>query len=86
MASQLKTGTLVKEFELDDLSQGNWIINLKYVSDTAATKTAPFLTYTSYEDYATNTEKKYVKIIPLAQITSKVTIDNFIINSSNYEN
>ncbi|MFC4689320.1 carboxypeptidase-like regulatory domain-containing protein [Dokdonia genika] len=86
MASQLRTGTLVKEFELDDLSQGKWIINLNYVADSAITKTTPFLTYTSYEDYATDTEKKKVKIIPLAQITSKVTIDNFIINSSNYEN
>ena len=83
VSTNLKTGNMVKEFELDALSEGEWIINLSYLNDNGNSKTAPYLKYTLYTDYATAEERQETQIIALERITQKNTIDNIIINQSN---
>lgn len=86
VSTDLKVGKMIKEFELDSESQGEWLINLSVLNDNMNPKTAPYLKYTLYRDYATSKEKKELKIIPLEKIAQKTTIDNITINQSTYEN
>lgn len=82
----IKNGMMIQEFELDNLSEGEWLINLSYLSENTNSKESPYLKYTLYSDYGTSLEKKETKIISLSQMGQKTTIDRININQSNYEN
>lgn len=86
VTADVRSGKMIKEFELDDTSQRAWIVNLTYTNDTENSKTAPYLKYTLYTEYATSNEKQETRIIPFEQITQKTTIDTFINNQTTYEN
>lgn len=80
LKQEVDDGISMKEFIIDDDTNGRWLINIKYEGPDE--KTIPVvLKYTLYQNYGLPEETKTIKTVQLDQFQDKVTLDSFI-NSS----
>ena len=73
----IKNGYNSEEFIIDDAESGEWIINIRNITDEEL-KNPTYLKYTVYKNYGLENESKSIKIIKLFQQKEKVTLDRFI--------
>ena len=86
ITSDIKNGMMIVEFELDNLSEGEWLINLSHLIESKNSRETPYMRYTLYTDYGTSKEKAQTKIIPLNLLQEKTTIDKITNTPIKHEN
>lgn len=77
MLDVVKNGYAMQEYIIDDAEKGQWIINLKNLTDEPSINPT-YLKYTVYNNYGLENESSEVKIIKLFEHNNKVTLDKFV--------
>jgi len=77
MLDEVKNGYAMQEYIIDDAEKGQWIINLKNLTEEPSLNPT-YLKYTVYSNYGLENESSEVKIIKLFEHNNKVTLDKFV--------
>jgi tetratricopeptide (TPR) repeat protein len=75
--NEIENGFALKEFIIEDLDKGKWLINVKPIGKSTG-MTATLIKYTLYQNYGLKNEQKTIKVINLENQKEKVTLDSFI--------
>lgn len=77
MLDEVKNGYAMQEYIIDDAEKGEWIINLKNLTEEPSLNPT-YLKYTVYNNYGMENEYSEIKIIRLIEHNGKVTLDKFV--------
>ncbi len=76
MLDEVKNGYAMQEYIIDDAEAGQWIVNLKNLSDEPKLNPT-YLKYTVYKNYGLDNETSEVKLVKLFEQNEKGTLDRF---------
>jgi tetratricopeptide (TPR) repeat protein len=74
LIDEKKEGYQMKEFEIDDASKGNWLVNLRFLGEDNPNSVATYVKYTVYKNYGSSKETKEIKVVKLKDFTKKMTL------------
>ena len=77
MLDEVKNGYAMQEYIIDDAEKGQWIVNLKNLSEEP-TLNPTYLKYTVYKNYGMENETSEVRLVKLFEQNEKVTLDKFV--------
>ncbi len=77
MLDEVKNGYAMQEYIIDDAEQGQWIVNLKNLSEEPILNPT-YLKYTVYKNYGLENETSEVRLVKLFEQNDKVTLDTFV--------
>ena len=75
--SEIKDGVSMKEFEIDKVPPGEWLVNIKNIK-TNNTAGRTYLRYTLFKNYGLASEEKKTVLIPLEKLNEKLMLDTFL--------
>jgi len=77
MLDEVKNGYAMQEYIIDDAQTGQWIVNLKNLTEEPSLNPT-YLKYTIYKNYGLENESSEVKLVKLFAHNNKVTLDKFV--------
>ena len=77
MLDEVKNGYAMQEYIIDDAEKGQWIVNLKNLSNEPILNPT-YLKYTVYKNYGLENESSETKLVKLFEQNNKVTLDKFV--------
>ncbi len=75
--NEIKEGFSIKEFEIDKVPPGEWLVNIRNLEPESTTGRA-YLRYTLYKDYGFPSEEKKSMLVALDKIDEKIILDSFL--------
>lgn len=75
--SEIKDGVSMKEFEIDKVPPGEWLVNIKNIK-TNNTAGRTYLRYTLFKNYGLATEEKKTVLVSLEKLSEKIVLDTFL--------
>ena len=77
MLDEVKNGYAMQEYIVDDAQAGQWIVNLKNLTEETSLNPT-YLKYTIYKNYGLENESSEVRLVKLFAYNNKVTLDKFV--------
>jgi len=77
MLDEVKNGYAMQEYIIDDAQTGQWIVNLKNLTEEPSLNPT-YLKYTLYKNYGLENESSEVRLVKLFSHNNKITLDKFV--------